>query len=54
MRVNTLRTMPRAISGKVFDVTTNAVVMIWKKSLRELKNTGLRHDLRHEAASRFF
>ena len=53
--VNTLRTMPRAINGKVFDTTTNAVVMVWKKSLRELKITGLRwHDLRHEAASRFF
>lgn len=53
--VNTLRAMPRAINGKVFDTTTNAVVMVWKKSLKELKITGLRwHDLRHEAASRFF
>jgi integrase len=53
--VNTLRAMPRAINGKVFDTTTNAVVMVWKKSLRDLKITGLRwHDLRHEAASRFF
>ncbi len=53
--VATLRAMPRAISGKVLDTTVNAVIMVWKKSLKELKITGLRwHDLRHEAASRFF
>ena len=53
--LDTLRGMPRAINGKVFDTTTNAVVMVWKKSLKELKITGLRwHDLRHEAVSRFF
>ena len=50
-----LRAMPRAINGQVFDTTTNAVIMIWKKSLRELNITGLRwHDLRREAASRYF
>jgi integrase len=53
--VAVLRAMPRAINGQVFDTTTNAVVMVWKKSLKELSITGLRwHDLRHEAASRFF
>lgn len=53
--VATLRAMPRAINGQVFDTTTNAVIMIWKKTLKELGITGLRwHDLRHEAASRFF
>lgn len=53
--VATLRAMPRAINGQVLDTTTNAVIMVWKKSLKDLKITGLRwHDLRHEAASRFF
>ena len=53
--VTVLRGMPRAISGRVFDTSTNAVVMIWKKSLKQLNISGLRwHDLRHEAASRFF
>lgn len=50
-----LRAMPRAINGQVLDTTTNAVIMVWKKSLKELNITGLRwHDLRHEAVSRFF
>ena len=50
-----LRAMPRAINGQVLDTTTNAVIMVWKKSLKELEITGLRwHDLRREAASRYF
>lgn len=50
-----LRGTPRAINGKVFDTTVGAVVLIWKKSKTTLGITNLRwHDLRHEAASRFF
>lgn len=49
-----LQAMPRAINGKVFDTTTAAIVMIWKKSRLALGIKNLRwHDLRHEAASRF-
>lgn len=50
-----LRGMPRAINGQVFDTTADAVVMIWKKTKTALNIKNLRwHDLRHEAASRFF
>ena len=50
-----LRGMPRAINGQVFDTTVDAVVMIWKKTKTTLGIKNLRwHDLRHEAASRFF
>ena len=53
--VAVLRAMPRAINGKVFDTTVAAVVMVWKKSKITLGVKNLRwHDLRHEAASRFF
>jgi len=51
--VQVLRGMPRAISGKVLDCTSNAVSTIWKRRMKDLKIEGLRwHDLRHEAASR--
>lgn len=53
--INVLQRMPRAINGKIFDTTQAAIVLIWKKSLKTLAIRGLRwHDLRHEAASRFF
>ena len=53
--VATLRAMPWCLNGQVLNTTTNAVIMVWKKSLKELGITGLCwHDLRHEAASRFF
>jgi integrase len=52
--ISVLQAMPRAINGKVFDTTTAAIVMIWKKSRLALGIKDLRwHDLRHEAASRF-
>ena len=50
-----LRAMPRAISGKVLDCTTNAVRLIWWRRLDELGIKDLRwHDLRHEGASVLF
>lgn len=53
--ISVLRAMPRAISGKILDCTANSVSTIWKRRMRELKIENLRwHDLRHEAASRFF
>ncbi|MGA0608693.1 tyrosine-type recombinase/integrase [Caldimonas sp. KR1-144] len=53
--VETLRSMPRSLDGRVLATTQNAVVCVWKKTLRRLGMTNLRwHDLRHEAASRLF
>lgn len=53
--ISVLRAMPRALSGKVLDCTANAVSTIWKRRMKDLKIENLRwHDLRHEAASRFF
>ena len=50
-----LRRMPRALSGQILDCTANSVRVLWNRRLKDLKITGLRwHDLRHEAASRFF
>ena len=50
-----LRSMPRALSGKVLDCTKDAVTTIWKRRLAELGIKRLRwHDLRHEAVSSFF
>lgn len=53
--IQVLETLPKSASGKIFDTTQNALVMVWKKSLRRLNIRDLRwHDLRHEAASRLF
>lgn len=50
-----LRRMPRALSGLIFDCSVNAVRILWNRRLKDLRISGLRwHDLRHEAASRFF
>lgn len=50
-----LRRMPRALSGLILDCSVNAVRILWNRRLKDLNITGLRwHDLRHEAASRFF
>lgn len=41
--------------GLIFDTTTNAVLLVWKRVLKRLAIENLRwHDLRHEAASRLF
>lgn len=53
--VKILSAMPRSIDGRVFGTTPNAVVMIWKRSIKRLDIQNLRwHDLRHEAISRLF
>jgi integrase len=53
--VHILQMLPRSIDGKVFATTQNAVVCVWKKTLKRIGIEGLRwHDLRHEAASRLF
>lgn len=50
-----IRAMPRALSGKVLDCTADSVSTLWKRRMKNLKIENLRwHDLRHEAASRFF
>ncbi|MEK7914534.1 tyrosine-type recombinase/integrase [Burkholderia contaminans] len=51
---------PEKLAGRVFGTTTNAVLCIWKRMLKEASRDDpeiktLRwHDLRHEAASRLF
>lgn len=41
--------------GLILDTTANALRCVWKRTLKELGIANLRwHDLRHEAASRFF
>ena len=53
--VGVLRSLPRSTDGRVFPTTQNAIVCVWKKTLKRLGIDGLRwHDLRHEAASRLF
>lgn len=53
--VAVLRGLPRSMDGRVFATSQNAIVCVWKKTLKRLGITGLRwHDLRHEAASRLF
>ncbi|WP_347555546.1 site-specific integrase [Robbsia sp. KACC 23696] len=51
---------PQSLRGRVFRATTNAVVCVWKRVIKaasadDPELSSLRwHDLRHEAASRFF
>jgi integrase len=51
---------PTRLTGRVFGTTTNAVICVWKRtlkaaSLEDPEIESLRwHDLRHEAASRLF
>lgn len=53
--ISVLKSMPRALSGKILDCTANAVSTIWKRRMKDLGIPDLRwHDLRHEAASRLF
>lgn len=53
--VAVLQSLPRSTDGRVFPTTQNAIVCVWKKTLKRLGIDGLRwHDLRHEAASRLF
>ena len=53
--VAVLRALPRSVDGRVFATSQNAIVCVWKKTLKRLGIPGLRwHDLRHEADSRLF
>lgn len=53
--ISVLRTMPRAISGRILDCSPNAIRLLWNRRLKELGIEDLHfHDLRHEAASRYF
>lgn len=53
--VRVLESLPRSLDGRVLPTTQNAVVCVWKKTLRRLEIKDLRwHDLRHKAASRLF
>lgn len=53
--VSVLRALPRSLDGRVFSTSQNAIVCVWKKTLKRVGIQGLRwHDLRHEAASRLF
>ena len=55
--VDTLSQLPRSIGGLVFGTKQNAALCVWNRTLARLgyKSNDLRwHDLRHEAASRFF
>ncbi|MNR11490.1 site-specific tyrosine recombinase XerC [compost metagenome] len=47
-------TAPSA-TGRILDTTPNAIRCLWARALKALEIDNLRwHDLRHEAASRFF
>ena len=50
-----LKALPQQTTGPVLETTANAIRCIWKRTLKALGIENLRwHDLRHEAASRFF
>jgi len=53
--VEVLKSLPQQVDGPVFPTTANALRCVWKRALKQLEIADLRwHDLRHEAASRFF
>jgi integrase len=55
--VEVLSQLPRAINGMVLGCSQNALMCVWKRTLKRLgyKDGDLHwHDLRHEAASRLF
>jgi integrase len=52
---NTLRLMPRNLSGRVFELAPDSISQAFERACRRAKVVGARwHDLRHEAASRLF
>ena len=53
--VHVLRSLPQSATGPILATSANALRCMWKRTLKELGIVNLRwHDLRHEAASRFF
>jgi len=53
--VSVLKALPPQTTGPILATTANAIRCIWKRTLKALGIENLRwHDLRHEAASRFF
>ena len=53
--VETLQSLPRDITGKVFPISETALRGLWNRACKRAKIEGLNfHDLRHEATSRFF
>jgi integrase len=53
--VTVLSALPRSIDGRVLATTQEAVLIQWKRTKVKIGLNDLRwHDLRHEAASRFF
>ena len=53
--VSVLKALPQQTTGPILATTANAIRCIWKRTLKALGIENLRwHDLRHEAASRFF
>ena len=50
-----LRSLPQSATGPILATSANALRCMWNRTLNELGIVNLRwHDLRHEAASRFF
>jgi len=50
-----LSSLPRAIDGRVFPITANALKLAWARACESAGIADLHfHDLRHEATSRFF
>jgi len=53
--VDVLKELGVRVNGPIIDTTANALRCVWKRALKNLGIPDLRwHDLRHEAASRFF
>jgi len=53
--LNTLRAMPRNLSGRVFELAPDSISQAFDRACKRAGVEGARwHDLRHEAASRLF
>ena len=53
--VETLESLPRDITGKVFPISKTSLIGLWRSACKRAEIEDLHfHDLRHEATSRFF